>query len=132
MLEIMQDGCRKQAIDGIFALSIKNLGSLTKRGSSLQVMAILGGAVLPAIMGRISDATNIRAAFIVPLVCYLYIFYFALNGYRPGNTRREIRTIHWSNGTEIMIRPFCLILEPGASEAAVCVLLLLRRFRDQP
>jgi len=37
----------------IFALSIKNLGPLTKRGSSLQVMAILGGAILPAIMGRI-------------------------------------------------------------------------------
>ena len=73
----------------IFALSIKNLGPLTKRGSSLQVMAILGGAVLPAIMGRISDATNIRTAFIVPLVCYLYIFYFAVNGYRPSNPRSQ-------------------------------------------
>jgi MFS transporter, FHS family, L-fucose permease len=67
----------------IFALSIKNLGPLTKRGSSLQVMAILGGAVLPAIMGRISDATSIRTAFIVPLVCYIYIFYFAVDGYKP-------------------------------------------------
>jgi FHS family L-fucose permease-like MFS transporter len=73
----------------IVALSIKNLGPLTKRGSSLQVMAILGGAVLPAIMGRISDATNIRTAFAVPLVCYLYIFYFAVNGYKPGNARSE-------------------------------------------
>jgi len=69
----------------IFALSIKNLGPLTKRGSSLQVMAILGGAVLPAIMGRISDATSIRTAFIVPLVCYIYIFYFAVDGYKPDN-----------------------------------------------
>jgi len=68
----------------IFALSIKNLGPLTKRGSSLQVMAILGGAVLPAIMGRISDASNIRTAFIVPLICYLYICYFAASGYKPG------------------------------------------------
>jgi FHS family L-fucose permease-like MFS transporter len=68
----------------IFALSIKNLGPLTKRGSSLQVMAILGGAVLPAVMGRISDASNIRTAFIVPLICYLYIFYFAASGYKPG------------------------------------------------
>src|SRR5579884_405392 len=73
----------------IFALSIKNLGSLTKRGSSLQVMAILGGAVLPAIMGRISDATSIRTAFVVPLVCYVYIFYFAVDGYKPGNARSE-------------------------------------------
>jgi FHS family L-fucose permease-like MFS transporter len=69
----------------IFALSIKNLGPLTKRGSSLQVMAILGGAVLPAIMGRISDASNIRTAFVVPLLCYIYILYFALSGYRPGS-----------------------------------------------
>lgn len=73
----------------IFALSIKNLGPLTKRGSSLQVMAILGGAVLPAIMGRISDATNIRTAFVVPLVCYVYILYFAVDGYKPDDARSE-------------------------------------------
>lgn len=73
----------------IFALSIKNLGPLTKRGSSLQVMAILGGAVLPAIMGRISDATSIRIAFFVPLVCYIYIFYFAVDGYKPDNAGTE-------------------------------------------
>lgn len=73
----------------IFALSIKNLGPLTKRGSSLQVMAILGGALLPAIMGRISDVSNIRTAFIVPLICYIYIFYFAVSGYKPGNVVAE-------------------------------------------
>lgn len=74
----------------IFALSIKNLGPLTKRGSSLQVMAILGGAVLPAIMGRISDVSSIRTAFIVPLVCYLYIFYFAVEGYKPQSADATI------------------------------------------
>jgi len=68
----------------IFALSIKNLGPLTKRGSSLLVMAIIGGAIFPAIMGRISDATNIQTAFVVPLICYLYILYFALVGYKPA------------------------------------------------
>ena len=68
----------------IFALGIKNLGPLTKRGSSLMVMAIIGGAVFPAIMGRISDATNIQSAFIVPLICYLYILYFAVAGYKPA------------------------------------------------
>ena len=78
----------------IFALSIKNLGPLTKRGSSLQVMAILGGAVLPAIMGRISDATSIRAAFIVPLVCYIYIFYFAVDGCKPDKAgTKEMATM---------------------------------------
>lgn len=67
----------------IFALSIKDLGSLTKRGSSLLVMAIIGGAIFPPIMGRISDATNIRTAFIVPFLCYIYILYFAVSGYKP-------------------------------------------------
>lgn len=67
----------------IFALSIKNLGPLTKRGSSLLVMSIIGGAIFPAIMGRISDASNIQTAFIVPLICYVYILYFAMKGYRP-------------------------------------------------
>lgn len=66
----------------IFALGIKNLGSLTKRGSSLMVMAIIGGAFFPAIMGRISDASNIQTAFIVPLICYVYVLYFALSGYK--------------------------------------------------
>jgi FHS family L-fucose permease-like MFS transporter len=69
----------------IFALSIKNLGPLTKRGSSLLVMAILGGAVFPAIMGRISDAYSIQKAFVVPLLCYVYIFYFGFSGYKPAS-----------------------------------------------
>lgn len=68
----------------IFALSIKNLGPLTKRGSSLLVMAIVGGAFFPAIMGRISDAASIQRAFLVPLLCYVYILYFGVRGYRPG------------------------------------------------
>lgn len=68
----------------IFALSLKNLGAYTKIGSSLLVMSIIGGAVCPLIMGRISDASNIQRAFIVPLICHAYIFYFAVWGYRPA------------------------------------------------
>jgi MFS transporter, FHS family, L-fucose permease len=67
----------------IFALSLKNLGSYTKLGSSLLVMSIIGGAVCPAIMGRISDAWNIQHAFVVPLVCHAYVLYFAIRGHRP-------------------------------------------------
>jgi FHS family L-fucose permease-like MFS transporter len=68
----------------IFALSIKHLGPLTKRGSSLLVMAIIGGGVFPPIMGRISDASSIQTAFVVPLLCYLFILYFGLSGYKPS------------------------------------------------
>jgi FHS family L-fucose permease-like MFS transporter len=68
----------------IFALSVKNLGPYTKLGSSLLVMAIIGGAIVPAVMGLISDASNIQRAFIVPLLCHVYVLYFALSGYKPA------------------------------------------------
>ena len=67
----------------IFALSLKNLGDLTKRGSSLLVMSIIGGGLIPPVMGKISDATNIRIAFLVPMICYAYVIYFAVAGYKP-------------------------------------------------
>jgi MFS transporter, FHS family, L-fucose permease len=66
----------------IFALGIKNLGPFTKRGSSLLVMAIIGAAVVPPIMGKISDLSNIQRAFLVPLLCYAYVLYFAISGYK--------------------------------------------------
>lgn len=62
----------------IFSLSIHGLGTKTKEGSSLVIMAIAGGAVFPVIMGRLSDATNIQTAYIVPAVCFIAVFYFAL------------------------------------------------------
>jgi len=68
----------------IFALSLRDLGSVTKLGSSLLVMSIIGGAVVPATMGRISDATSIQTAFAVPLICHLFVMYFALRGCRPA------------------------------------------------
>jgi len=71
----------------IFALSLKNLGAYTKLGSSLLVMSIIGGAVFPALMGLVSDASNIQRAFVVPLVCYAFVLYFALQGYKPAAAR---------------------------------------------
>ncbi|HEX8358393.1 MAG TPA: L-fucose:H+ symporter permease, partial [Segetibacter sp.] len=50
----------------IFSLSIRGLGNKTKEGSSLVIMAIAGGAIFPVIMGRLSDASNIQLAYIVP------------------------------------------------------------------
>ena len=62
----------------IFSLSIRGLGSKTKEGSSLVIMSIVGGAIFPVIMGRVSDMSNIQRAYIVPAVCFLVVFYFAL------------------------------------------------------
>ena len=71
-------------IAAIFALSLKGLGPYTKLGSSLLVMSIIGGAVYPAMMGLVSDAGNIQRAFVLPLLCHAFIFYFAVRGYRPA------------------------------------------------
>ncbi len=71
----------------IFALSIRGLGSKTKIGSSLVIMAIVGGAVFPVIMGRISDLTTIQTAYIVPALCFLVVFYFALRNSTVKNVK---------------------------------------------
>ena len=68
----------------IFALSVKNLGVYTKLGSALLVMSIIGGAIVPAVMGYISDTSSIQKAFAVPLICYAYVLYFAVRGYKPA------------------------------------------------
>lgn len=62
----------------IFSLSIHGLGPKTKLGSSLVIMAIAGGALFPLIMGRVSDKTNIQFAYIVPLLCFFVVSFFAL------------------------------------------------------
>jgi len=67
----------------IFALSLERLGRHTKFGASLLVMSIVGGAIIPAVMGWISDLSSIQTAFAVPLVCYAYVLYFAARGHRP-------------------------------------------------
>jgi FHS family L-fucose permease-like MFS transporter len=61
----------------IFSLSIRGLGSKTKLGSSLVIMGIVGGAIIPPIMGKVSDLSNIQYAYLVPIICFLYILYFA-------------------------------------------------------
>lgn len=70
----------------IFVLSLRNLGALTKPGASLLVMAIIGGAVLTAVMGYVSDVGSIRLAMLVPAACFLCIaaFAFARRGGAPA------------------------------------------------
>jgi MFS transporter, FHS family, L-fucose permease len=72
----------------IFALGLKGLGANTKIGGSLIVMAVIGGAIFTPVMGRIFEATHSMAtAMIVPLLCYVFITYYAFVGSRcrvPG------------------------------------------------
>jgi len=69
----------------IFTLSIKNIGDYTKVASSLLIMGVVGGAIIPPIMGLISDHSGIRMAFIAPLVCYVYVLYYGVKGYMVKN-----------------------------------------------
>lgn len=67
----------------IFSLGIKDLKGDTEYGSSLIIMSIVGGAVLPRIFGEITDATgNIQYGYIVPLACFVVVFFFGWKGYR--------------------------------------------------
>jgi FHS family L-fucose permease-like MFS transporter len=80
----------------IFALGIKGLGEEGKIASSFLVMSIVGGAIIPPIMGQISDKTgSIQIAYIVPLACFLFILYFGLSGYKvqPPKTRPAHPTV---------------------------------------
>jgi FHS family L-fucose permease-like MFS transporter len=60
----------------IFSLGLWNLGPLTSKGSSLMVMAIVGGAVLPELQGKLADHIGIQHAFFIPVLCYIYIAIF--------------------------------------------------------
>jgi len=60
----------------IYTLAIAGLGKYTSQGSSLLVMAILGGAVIPVVQGALADVVGIQKALFLPVLCYVYIVYF--------------------------------------------------------
>jgi FHS family L-fucose permease-like MFS transporter len=67
----------------IFALGIKGLGEESKIASSFLVMSIVGGAIIPLFMGLVSDRTkSIQLAYIIPMLCFLFILYFGIRGYK--------------------------------------------------
>jgi MFS transporter, FHS family, L-fucose permease len=67
----------------IFTLGIAKLGPRTGDGSGLLIMAIVGGAIIPVVQGAIADRIGIHHAFILPVICYIYIAYYALRGSTP-------------------------------------------------
>ncbi|MEO9078156.1 MAG: sugar MFS transporter [Rhodanobacter sp.] len=64
----------------IFALSIERLGPMTSKASSLLIMAIVGGAVIPLLFGVLADQITLQHAFFIPLLCYLYILFYGTTG----------------------------------------------------
>jgi FHS family L-fucose permease-like MFS transporter len=70
----------------IFSLAIEGLGPLKSQGSSLLVMAILGGAVLPPLQGAMADRFGLQYSFFVPMIAFAYVAFYGLYGHRAGRT----------------------------------------------
>lgn len=66
----------------IFPLGVEGLGRYTSQGSGILVMMVVGGAVIPGIQGLLADAFGYQQSFIVVLLCYVYLVFFAVNGYK--------------------------------------------------
>jgi FHS family L-fucose permease-like MFS transporter len=67
----------------IFTLAIRGLGKYTSQGSSLLVMMILGGALLPLVQGAVADSVSLHMSFIVPVFSYIYLAFYGKEGYKP-------------------------------------------------
>ncbi|TSE07315.1 sugar MFS transporter [Aquimarina algiphila] len=70
----------------IFTLAIKDLGKYTSQASSLLVMMIVGGALIPLLQGAVADIIGIQLSFFIPLVCYIYLVFYGIVGYKVKNT----------------------------------------------
>jgi len=71
----------------IFSLGEAELGTLTGSGSGLLNMAIVGGAIVPLLVGAMADRVGLHHAFVIPVLCYLYILYYGLSGSKPNSER---------------------------------------------
>ncbi len=72
----------------VFTLAIVGLGKYTSQASSLLVMMILGGALVPLLQGALADVVGIQMSFALPIVCYVFLGYYGLFGYKPKSTVR--------------------------------------------
>lgn len=79
--------CNSIMWSNIFTLAIDGLGKFTSKGSGLLVMAIVGGAIVPLIHGFLADRIGLQTSYLVAIVCYLYILFYAMKGYQIGKTK---------------------------------------------
>ena len=63
----------------IFALGIFGLGARAKKASAFIVMAIMGGAILPKLMGSVADKFDMSRGFIVPMFCFAFVAFYGFN-----------------------------------------------------
>ncbi len=73
----------------IWPLSLAGLGKLTKTGSSILVLGIVGGAIVPLIFGWMVDILSFQSAYWINIPCYLYILYFATRGHKVSKRKNS-------------------------------------------
>ncbi len=66
----------------IWPLALADVGRFTKAASSLLVMGIAGGAIVPLLYGALADNWSVQYAYVILLPCYIFIFYFATSGHK--------------------------------------------------
>jgi FHS family L-fucose permease-like MFS transporter len=74
----------------IFALGVKDLGNYTKLGSSLIIMAIVGGAILPPLMGVIADNIGLKQSLFIPMISFVVVFLFGWKGHQIKSAVRDV------------------------------------------
>lgn len=75
--------CNSIMFPTIFSLAIHGLKQHTGQGSGILCLAIVGGAVLPLAQARLADTVNVQIAFIIPLLCYVFIAWYGAVGSKP-------------------------------------------------
>lgn len=68
----------------VFTLAIDGLGKQTASASSILIMMIVGGALLPPLQGLLADTIGIKYSFIIPMISYCYLCFYGLKGYKIG------------------------------------------------
>lgn len=76
--------CNSIMFPTIFALAVEGLGEHTSQGSGILCMAIVGGALVPVLQGRLADSIGLPLSFVAPLLCYLYIVFYGWKGHQAG------------------------------------------------
>ncbi len=82
--------CNSIMFPTIFSLALNGLGRFTSAGSGVLCMAIVGGALMPLLQASLADSLGLLLSFVVPLLCYLFIFYYGIAGHKPRHLTPDL------------------------------------------
>lgn len=81
--------CNSIMFPTIFSLAVTGLGKYTSQGSGLLCLAIVGGAILPLLQGVLADNVDIQFSFFLPLLCFVYIVFYGISGFKADSASRS-------------------------------------------